>query len=214
MNSLDWLSEIEKAVKTVLEQKMDILENWRKHGLTRAKNVKDFEGWLLVELVKYFIDKKCGVRTNGCFDEYNKHGVNTKEMKEHRKEYHLKGRKEKSGSISPDIAVHFPEQDFYVDIEIKTQGGPQTILDDLKIVTCFNKYIKDENYRSCFLWVVIAPMTTSETSANKYLSALKRKLQKQEPKIQEEIKLPQDFEYVVKPWLGYCVQAPGLEASK
>ena len=190
---LDWF---EKIVNNLLIDQAKILDNWRKQTLTKSQRVKNFENWLLVELVCKLQEKGVkNIKTNGI--------IQPRSYKEMPK---LKGRKGKSHSISPDISFKFPDSDLILNVEIKTQSGFQEIINDIVLVKHHNNEEKLLNYKSCFLWVIISP--NDHVLSQRVWSNTEKAIEKIHMQIGVALKLIE-----INPWLKYCLATPGIKYS-
>lgn len=147
------LNDIEKILKRLLVEKAKILDSWRNQDLNTGNRVKNFENWLLVELVH---DIKCKnlarqIKTNGRVKNPSYPPPDV------RKQLELKGRKRNSEKLSPDLSIKIKPYTGWIDVEIKTQTSRQEVIDDAKIVKFHNRNEKNPNYRAAFLWVVVEP---------------------------------------------------------
>ena len=142
------VNEIEECIRDLLVERSEVLDLWRKQTLTKSRRVKNFETWLLLEVVSKILTKyggKVQVRTNATLgDKYIRPN-------------NLKGAKAKAGNIYPDISLKFSDETI-LDFELKTQTSPQVLHDDLKIIRENNMRKADTGkYGAVMLWVVIAP---------------------------------------------------------
>jgi hypothetical protein len=136
MGHKELIDKVEEMIEKILEENFEVLDNWRKQELTTSHWVKNFENWILVELVNQLLKSgmikeengKKKIRTNGFIDNLD--------LKE--KPSDLKGPKAGSTSLSPDLSFETTDG-LILDIEIKTQGHPQEIEDDVKIVKFLNE---------------------------------------------------------------------------
>jgi hypothetical protein len=153
MGHKELIDKVEEMIVKILEENFEALDNWRKQELTTSHWVKNFENWILVELVNQLLKSgmikeengKKKIRTNGFIDNLD--------LKE--KPSDLKGPKAGSTSLSPDLSFETTDG-LILDIEIKTQGHPQEIEDDVKIVKFLNEK-KISSHKALFLWIVLAP---------------------------------------------------------
>ena len=148
MNAVEAIREI---VEERLTSNSGILNSWRKQDLAKSKRVKNFENWLLVEIVHGLRSKKIAkrIRTNG--------RVRTPSYKDTDILPLLNDRKKKSGSLSPDLSIEILPYKAWLDIDIKTQTASQVVIDDAKIAKYHNQNERNTNHRAAFLWVVIEP---------------------------------------------------------
>jgi hypothetical protein len=199
---MDRLKFVEDTLVSVVSDRLPVLRSWRNVVPSKANRVKNFENWLQVETAHRLVntDGVSAVRTNGCFHEpVCAHLL--KGLRPHLssdKAKRLAG-KDKSQSVSPDLAVTFADATPAVEIEMKTQGSPQVILADLAVVEAVNRSLKDGTL-SCFVWVVVAP--EERLHADRLWESVGR-IAKQAGLTMK----PLDGE----DWVRYCVAAPRRE---
>jgi hypothetical protein len=183
-------------LKAILEKNKPVLSNWRKQEPTQSGRIKNFENWLIVELVHRlresgFVSR---IRTNG---HYADEKVKTRNVKG------LAGTKSKATHLSADIAAICVEDGRILNAEIKTGLSPKEIMDDIRIVQyyCSNKDLKIAD-KSEFGWVVILPEEDKENvSAKKTYTKIIEKIKSSHP----------TFEILnteVTNWLFLCVVIP------
>lgn len=195
---MEWLRWTDERVREILERHAEVLDHWRDQTLTKSNRIKNFENWVLVELVHRL--REDGIReikTNGYLERPS---YPIEKMKTG-----LRGTKRKSHSISPDLSFRLLPENWLVNAEIKTQSASQPVIDDVMLVKFHNQNEKNRNCRACFIWVVVAPAD----------QVLQRRVLRSVEKIREKlartgIKLePRTCDG--RPWLVYCVAAPGVE---
>jgi len=163
-HSPEW-AQLEKIIRQVLREHGDLLQHWRRQTPTLGDRVKNFENWLLVELVHaVFTLGATQVKTNGylpdwrpSFEKYENRTSRFQELQHYLCSLGLKGRKLTVGSLSPDLSVLLPGADAPANLEIKTQTGIQDVLMDLGIVQYHNEHERRPAYQAGFLWVVLEP---------------------------------------------------------
>jgi hypothetical protein len=145
------LHDIEEIVQRLLVEKAKVLNSWRTQDLTTGNRVKNFENWLLVELVHSIRLKKLAkrIKTNGRVRKPSYGRGSASNL--------LKGRKRNSRSLSPDLSIEILPYEGWIDVDIKTQTSRQEVLDDAKIARFHNENEKDSKYRAALLWVVMEP---------------------------------------------------------
>ena len=192
---------LQKTVENLLKDNIKILESWREQEPTKQKDVKNFENWLLVELVHCLYNKKMAshIKTNGFLNEEDRKKLkgNTYELKRL-----LRGRKKNSHSLSPDLSFEGKKIGKWC-IDIKTQLHFVDITDDLQVVNYFNSK-KKTTCVAAFLWVIIIPQ-------NRYKERVLKRVNKYVKKIGErgkELKL--DIKGINK-WLLYSLTSPGVK---
>jgi len=191
MEDIKLLDRVKSMVDKLLGERSDVLDHWRRQRLTTSGRVKNFENWILVELVHQLWNSGIvkQIRTNGTVEgrSYTGNPLSS-------------GRKAQSGSLSPDLAIR-TTKDFILDIEIKTQVSPQSVINDIIIVKNHNEKEAKSNYRACFLWIVVAPCdSTLEKRVWKSVEGIKAK-------VNRELRVNIE-EYKIKPWLHYYIAAP------
>ena len=144
----------------------DVLRDWRKQTPTLGHRVKNFENWLLVELVHALYDLGATqVKTNGylpgwrpSYEKYENRTSRFQDLQRYLRSLGLKSRKVTVKSLSPDLSVILPGSDVPANLEIKTQTGLQDVLVDLGIVQYHNQHEQRRTYRTGLLWVVLEPL--------------------------------------------------------
>ena len=149
MNERSWLAP---HLDRVLRRRRAVLSSWRDQLPTLQGRTRNFENWLLVELVHDLLQQGFEVRTNGQFDERR---VAPREV------YGLSGRKARAMNLSADLTVRSRKGCFSA--EIKTGLAAARILDDLRIVKHYND-ARITN-RAEFGWVSILPKDTERRAA-------------------------------------------------
>ena len=186
---IKWLDD--QVVRPSLEDGTPALEAWRSQIPTRQGEAKNWENWLLVEMVCRL--RRLGVeriRTNGTLP-----GIE----RGYRDRPQLKGRKKASGSISPDIAVYLKplDENLVVNVEIKTQGMDNKVyVDDVRLVKFHNQHEPKLHYRACFLWAGLASVEKQEH--------FEKKARKVARRVSEATGLDLNPHYV-RPWLAYLI---------
>ncbi len=127
-----------------LRRRQSVLSSWRDQQPTLGGRIRNFENWLLVELVHELVSAGFEVRTNGQFDERKVAPANVP---------NLSGRKALAKNLSADLAVRSGSRTYSA--EIKTGLDRARILDDLRIV----KHYHDAKIANrCELaWVTLMP---------------------------------------------------------
>ncbi|HOQ78497.1 MAG TPA: hypothetical protein PLB65_07950 [Candidatus Cloacimonas sp.] len=146
-------------LESILKQKRSTLLNWRKQIPTQQGRVKNFENWVLVELVNKLIenDEVLEVRTNGHFTDKK---ISVKDVENHLGR-ELKGSKSSAKNLSADISVKMKKlnpvtgNNFIYNAEIKTGLSPLEILNDLLIVKYYSEVSVAD--KAEFGWVVLLP---------------------------------------------------------
>jgi len=182
-------------LKTVLEQHKQTLFNWRKQVPTQQGRIKNFENWLLVELVNHIRESglECDLRTNGHFTDGK---VKASDVKG------LRGSKFKAKHLSADISLCLEGDNQVVSAEIKTGLSPLEIMNDLLIVKHYN--MAHVSNKAEFGWVVLIPEDdTARRSSLKTYKNIQKKI---------EIEYP-DFTLLKSDetdsdWLFFCVAIP------
>jgi hypothetical protein len=199
MEQTKWIKNI---VFELLSERLDILDQWRNQDLTTSERVKNFENWLLVELVYRL--RKAGIKdikTNGYFRERPSYY-----KRDHAKEA-LRGVKSKSHSISPDLTFKLPDGNGILQAEIKTQTSPQSIIDDIRLVKFHNDHELNPNYRAFFLWVIAAP------NSDKFITRVRRSNAKIKDKLASEGIDIEVMDFPNTNWLYYCIATPGCKMN-
>ncbi len=140
-------SLLEPYVTSLLTDKKGILDHWRRQKLTLSNRTKNFENWLLVELVDRLLQtgKIIDLKTNG-----NLSGKKIKACDV----AGLNNRKFKAVHLSPDIDIRLKDG-FTITSEIKTGLAPKDLLNDLKIVKHYKKIGLSKQIE--FVWVTLLP---------------------------------------------------------
>ena len=187
-------SWLEPHLTALLSARRETLDNWRQQVPALSGRTKNFENWLLVELVDR-ISRSCKVRnlrTNGHFSD-NK--IKASEVEG------LNGSKSKAVHLSADISVRLKAGNRIVSAEIKTGLAPNEIFDDLKIVKHYNKI--GVSNQAEFAWVVLLPARDVERrSATKSFEKIYLRMQEANG----------DFGVMrreITPWLLSVVAVPG-----
>ncbi|MDD3249401.1 MAG: hypothetical protein PHF23_03370 [Smithellaceae bacterium] len=196
--------------KSILGQHEQTLSSWRKQVPTQGGRVKNFENWLLVELVHTLLNSPDveRVRTNGHFDKK----VNVSDVERLLGEK-LQSRKGKGNTLSADISVMYHEKDpatgknIVKSAEIKTGLSLIEIMDDLLIVKYYNDArIADQ---AEFGWVVLLPENEEKrVSSRKTYERITKAI---EAKHTNFTLLKSDNKD--SDWLLFCVAVPNVDAS-
>jgi hypothetical protein len=187
-------SWLEPYLTAVLTGRRHILDSWRRQVPALSGRTKNFENWLLVELVDRVSRsaKIRDLRTNGHFSDKK---IKASEVDG------LSGSKSKAVHLSPDISVRLKTGDRIVSSEIKTGLAPKEIFNDLKIVKHYNKETRVCNQAE-FAWVVLLPDgETERRSSAKSFEKIYLRMQEDNP----------DFLFVrreITPWLVSVVAVP------
>ena len=140
-------SWLQPHLDAVLRDRTDVLASWRQQVPTGGGRPKNFEGWLVVELVHRIL--KTGLlgrlRTAGHFGTEKIKAIDVK---------NLRGSKAKGTHLSPDISILLADNRI-VSAEIKTGFAPRAILDDLRIVGFYNE--QRIAHQAEFGWVALIP---------------------------------------------------------
>ena len=190
MSGDSWL---QPHLDTVLRKHRSVLSSWRRQLPTLQGRTKNFETWLVVELVHQLLHTGFAqeVRTNGHFAQRK---VRAGEVSR------LGGSKAKAKYLSADLSVRLPSSR-RLSAEIKTGLAPKELLNDLRIVRHYN--VTGVADRAEFGWVVLLP-EAEETRK----SALKT-FEKTFAKLASEHKDYRLKRTDVTPWLISCVAVPG-----
>jgi hypothetical protein len=141
-------SWLEPYLTSLLIDRRDILVSWRGQVPALSGRTKNFENWLLVELVDRISrsGKIRDLRTNGHFSDKK---IKASEIDG------LSGSKSSAVHLSADISIRLKTGDRIVSSEIKTGLAPKEIFNDLKIVKHYKRV------RVCsqaeFAWIVLLP---------------------------------------------------------
>lgn len=141
-------SWFEPYLTSLMVDQTDILDSWRQQIPALSGRTKNFENWLLVELVDRVSrsGKIRAVRTHGHFSDAK---IKAREVDG------LSGRKSEAVHLSPDISIRLKKTNFIISSEIKTGLAPKEILNDIKIVKHYKK--KKVCNHAEFIWVVLLP---------------------------------------------------------
>lgn len=198
---MTWLDWIEGEVRGLLTERAGVLAHWRQQKLTTANRVKNFENWILVELVhRFFTAGVPELKTNGYLDDAHRPSWPRERAKRV-----LKGVKGSSSAISPDIAFPLPSGSPIVNVEMKTQTASQEVLDDLRLVRFHNENEREPNYHACCVWVVIEPEDPEyqrrvRSSTDKIVERAGREGMAVSLRAVDGV-----------PWLRFAVAAPGMK---
>ncbi|MBI4178853.1 hypothetical protein HY522_05480, partial [bacterium] len=135
-------------LQEVLERGASILNAWRRQKLSLRRRAKNFETWLLVELVHQLSESGIAsdeIQTNGLVDRLPLRAVGLASR--------LQGPKRNSSTLSPDLSIRSKTHGI-VDVELKTGGSHADIMDDLEVVRF---YFENGRSRPEFAWVVLIP---------------------------------------------------------
>ena len=113
-------SWLEPYLTSLLVDRTNTLDSWRRQIPALSGRTKNFENWLLVELVDRVSQsgKIRAVRTNGQFSDAK---IKASEVDG------LSGRKAKAVHLSPDISIRLKKEDRSISSEIKTGLAPKEI---------------------------------------------------------------------------------------
>lgn len=170
----------------LLSDRVTTLANWRQQEPALSGRPKNFENWLLVELVDHlwrsgeFVE----VRTNGQFDGKK---VKASDVAG------LSGKKAQAKHLSTDLSARLKSTNRTVSAEIKTGLAPGVIVEDLLIVRhCNNAKVTDHGELA---WVALLPVHEAAfRSATKTVEKAFSRLEREGP----------DFTFIrkdVQPWL-------------
>ncbi|MGH2362846.1 MAG: hypothetical protein ACRDGM_20150 [bacterium] len=143
VSSESWL---QPHLEAVLRKRCAVLSRWRDQLPTLQGRTKNFENWVLVELVHEVLETGFvrEVRTNGHFGPK----VKRRDVRG------LSGSKSKAKHLSADFSVRLPSGR-RLSAEIKTGLAPKELLNDLRIVQHYNNAgVAD---RAELGWVVLLP---------------------------------------------------------
>jgi len=166
-------SWLEPHLTSLLIDQKDVLNSWRRQVPALSGRTKNFENWLLVELVDRVSrsEKICDLRTNGHFSDKK---IKASEVDG------LSGSKSKAVHLSPDISIRLKTGNHIVSSEIKTGLAPKEIFNDLKIVKHYKRI--GVCYQAEFVWVVLLPDGEVERrSSAKSLEKIYLRMQKDNP---------------------------------
>ena len=196
--------------KSILGQHEQTLSSWCKQVPTQQGRIKNFENWLLVELVHKLAESTDvkEVRTNGHFTEKK---ISVRDV-ERRLGEKLKGSKAKANNLSADISIKYHEinpatgKNIVKSAEIKTGLSPIEIMDDLLIVKYYNVALISDQAE--FGWVVLLPKDEKGRESS----------QKTYEKITKAIETKCTYFTLLKSdkkdsgWLLFCVTVPNVDA--
>ena len=181
-------------LKTVLEDRVPVLDAWRRQKMSVRRRPKNFENWLLVELVHHLWQK-------GVVDEVQTNGlVDGLPLKAAGLASRVRGPKAQSGTLSPDLSFRIKTHGI-VDVEIKTGVSHTDIIDDLEVVRF---YSEKGRARPEFAWVILIPEDAElEAAVTKGMNNIQTKARLSGIR----------FEFTeIKPWLRYAVWTPAGQA--
>ena len=168
-------SWLEPHLTSLLIDQKDTLDSWRSQVPTLSGRTKNFENWLLVELVDRALrsGEVRDIRTNGHFSDKK---IKASEVDG------LSGRKSKAVHLSPDISIRLKKGGRIVSSEIKTGLAPKEIFNDIKIVKHYKK--KEVCDHAEFIWVVLLPDGEVERrSSGKSFEKIFQRMQQDYPEI-------------------------------
>jgi hypothetical protein len=156
------LEAVEAKVKRVLAERAATLQSWREPLPSQGNRVKNFENWVLLELVhKLRVAGADPIRTNGFFPGWRPSYWNDSHRFRPLQRYLVKnkldGPKANVKSISPDLSFFWPRRRIPLNVEIKTQMSPKEILTDMAIAGFHNSHETRKAYQTAFLWVLLEP---------------------------------------------------------
>ena len=142
-------SWLEPHITSLLTDKKGILDHWRRQTPTLSGRTKNFETWLLVELVDRVlqIGNILDLQTNG--------NLSGKKIKACEVDG-LTGMKSEAKHLSPDIAIRLDKNDLTISSDIKTGLARKDLLNDLKIVKHYKKIGLSKQVE--FVWVALLPV--------------------------------------------------------
>lgn len=143
---------IRHFVVSPLVARADTLARWREQVPTLSGHTKNFENWLLVELVGLVAahGRLAKVRTNGYVDK-------TYEPSNGRRvQQYLHGRKRASDTISPDLSVQWNDGSA-VHCELKTAISAIDVIGDLIIIRDYNENDATDRSTARLVWAVLLP---------------------------------------------------------
>jgi hypothetical protein len=183
-------SWLEPHLTSLLIDRRNTLDSWRWQVPAFSGRTKNFENWLLVELVDRVSrsGKIRDLRTNGHFSDRK---IKASEVDG------LTGSKSKAVHLSPDISIRLKTGDRIISSEIKTGLAPNEIFNDMKIVKHYKK--TGGSNQAEFAWVVLLPDGEVERrSSAKSFEKIYLRMQKDNP----------DLSFVrrkITPWLVLVV---------
>ena len=166
-------SWLEPHLTSLLVDRIDTLDSWRRQIPALSGRTKNFENWLLVELVDRVSrsGKIRAVRTNGHFSDKK---VKASEIDG------LSGRKSEAVHLSPDISIRLKTGGRIISSEIKTGLAPKEIFNDMEIVKHYRK--TGVSNQAEFVWVVLLPDGEVERrSSAKSFEKIYLRMQKDNP---------------------------------
>ena len=156
---MNWIESITGQVRDVLEGNVQALQHWREQVPAQNHRVKNFENWVLVELVHRLRQSGAQpIKTNGYINDTWRPRYTVAEVQKEMRAEGLRGPKTRVGSLSADVSFVRPPKDEPLNLEIKTQTDIQEVLTDLVIVRTHNRLEPRRDYRAAFIWVVIEPL--------------------------------------------------------
>jgi hypothetical protein len=212
---LDWPPQkpwLEPFVTKLLKERKETLNSWRRQIPALSGRAKNFENWLVVELVDRICKsgKARDIRTNGHFEE-GKIPANEVDG--------LSGRKGEAVHLSPDISIRLKERLLrrgrhtyvwgggeVVSGEIKTGLAPKELLNDVKIVRHYKK--KGVCEIAEFIWVVLLP--EGEKEARSSLQSFEKVFHKMQQDFPEVLWVRKS----ITPWLILVVGVIGRVTDK
>lgn len=203
---MSWLKKAHGVIAALLADKIETLRSWQIQELTTQKRVKNFENWLLVELVHRFSESGARIKTNGYLED-TEHKKQDRWIKDVLIEAGSRSRKTRVGSLSPDICIRPPGGTDRFTLEIKTQLSPQEILTDARITACRNSTEADGVVRHGFLWVVVLP---SNEELYRRASKSCEHLELKSRELDLDLKLEAVRE---NPWIRFCLSAPNRKSG-
>jgi len=139
---------IGKLVVDIFSSHAQTLQDWRQQVPTGGNRVKNFENWLLVELVHRLRQAGANpVKTNGHMDGWRpSFWIKEKRftrLQDWLRQQKVKGPKLDGGSIGPDVSVMLRSHQSPINIEIKTQLSRQELLVDALVVKWLTQLLFD-----------------------------------------------------------------------
>ena len=189
MTADSWL---QPHLDAVLRKHCSVLSSWRDQLPTLQGRTKNFENWILVELVHELLDTGFTreVRTNGHFAEAKVKAADVSK---------LSGSKAKAKHLSADLSVRLPSGR-RLSAEIKTGFSPKELLNDLRIVQHYNDAgVAD---RAELGWVVLLP--TGEEAQRSCIKIFEKICAKLRDESSDFVLKRSD----VTDWLISCVACP------
>ena len=141
-------SSLEPHITSLLTDKEGILDHWRRQIPALSGRTKNFENWLLVELVDRLLQtgKIIDLKTNG--------NLSGKKIKACEVDG-LSNKKFEAEHLSPDIDIRFKDG-FTITSEIKTGLARKDLLNDFKIVQRYKEIGLSKQVE--FVWVALLPV--------------------------------------------------------